>query len=222
MPPRDPGHPDAHGRGSQDPGQMGPLLAGDTRPMGDEPSDAITAGHETAEVRVSPAAKFLTGLGVGAAIIFILIYTLLLAWRNAAVKAQPPLPPLVSSSRGRLPPEPRLQITPLRDYQVFLAAQDSLLHSYGWVNRESLMVRIPISRAMDLLVRRGVPVRAAVPKPPAEETGSTAPAETREGGEPSGRLPRGDLRLRPPIAPVVPVPADSTNDSTHGPGKGGP
>src|SRR5208282_5249649 len=34
------------------------------------------------------------------------------------------------------------------------------LHSYGWVDEKAGTVRIPIERAMDLLVQRGLPVRS--------------------------------------------------------------
>jgi hypothetical protein len=41
------------------------------------------------------------------------------------------------------------------------------LSSYGWVDREAGIVRIPIDRAMDLLAERGLPARAG-PDPFAE------------------------------------------------------
>ncbi len=34
------------------------------------------------------------------------------------------------------------------------------LESYGWIDRKSGIVRIPIDRAMDLLAQRGLPTRA--------------------------------------------------------------
>jgi hypothetical protein len=57
---------------------------------------------------------------------------------------QPPSP---------IPPEPRLQIHPEQDLQRFRQSQMELLNSYGWVSKEEKRVRIPIGRAMDLLVQ---------------------------------------------------------------------
>ncbi|HUC85551.1 MAG TPA: hypothetical protein VL970_10195 [Candidatus Acidoferrales bacterium] len=39
------------------------------------------------------------------------------------------------------------------------AAQDAQLNSYGWVDRSNGIVRIPIARAMELLLQRGLPTR---------------------------------------------------------------
>lgn len=40
------------------------------------------------------------------------------------------------------------------------AAEDSVLSSYGWVHPDSGLVRIPIERAMAILAKKGLPVRA--------------------------------------------------------------
>jgi cytochrome c oxidase cbb3-type subunit III len=47
------------------------------------------------------------------------------------------------------------------------AAEDAALHSYGWVDRATGIVRIPIDRAMEVLAARGLPVRAQPPEAPA-------------------------------------------------------
>ncbi|HEV2330417.1 MAG TPA: hypothetical protein VGY56_16670 [Verrucomicrobiae bacterium] len=39
------------------------------------------------------------------------------------------------------------------------AGQNQKLNSYGWVDRSNGIVRIPIDRAMDLLMQRGLPTR---------------------------------------------------------------
>jgi hypothetical protein len=54
-------------------------------------------------------------------------------------------------------PEPRLQIKPAADLAKLRAAEDADLNSYGWVNRDSGTVRIPIDRAMQLLLDHGLP-----------------------------------------------------------------
>jgi hypothetical protein len=57
-------------------------------------------------------------------------------------------------------PKPDLQIDDDHAERVaLLAEQNQNLNSYGWVDRSNGIVRIPISRAMDLLLQRGLPTR---------------------------------------------------------------
>jgi hypothetical protein len=51
-------------------------------------------------------------------------------------------------------PYPREQVNGQIDLQAFRAQEDAELQSYGWVNRTSGIVHIPIDRAMDLVVQR--------------------------------------------------------------------
>ena len=62
-----------------------------------------------------------------------------------------------------LPPEPRLQVSAPKDLKQYKAAQGEILNSYGWVDQNAGVVRIPIGRAMDILVQKGLPVRGATP-----------------------------------------------------------
>jgi hypothetical protein len=60
-----------------------------------------------------------------------------------------------------LPPEPRLQSIPGNstypedDLRQMQRENDAVLNSYGWVDRESGIARIPIDEAMRLLVQQG-------------------------------------------------------------------
>jgi hypothetical protein len=54
---------------------------------------------------------------------------------------------------------PHLQLTPPEDLQKFRAREESELNSYGWLDRTAGVVRIPIARAMELVLERGLPVR---------------------------------------------------------------
>lgn len=60
---------------------------------------------------------------------------------------------------GIEPPPPRLQSSPAAELQELRAAEDALLGSYGWVNREAGVIHIPIERAMELIGQRGLPSR---------------------------------------------------------------
>ena len=65
----------------------------------------------------------------------------------------------VFAGRRILPPEPRLQVLPVDDLQALQQAEQKRLHGYGWVKKESGVVHVPIDRAIDLLLERGLPVR---------------------------------------------------------------
>ena len=58
-----------------------------------------------------------------------------------------------------LPPPPRIQPNPGADMQNYYQSQQNLLNSYGWIDRQNGIVRLPIDRAMELLLERGLPTR---------------------------------------------------------------
>lgn len=72
----------------------------------------------------------------------------------------------VAATRPQFP-EPRLQVAPQVDLAALRAREDATLNSYGWIDRKAGVVRLPIERAMDLIVQRGLPVRGQpnAPKP---------------------------------------------------------
>jgi hypothetical protein len=80
------------------------------------------------------------------------------------VRHQPLGPPASPFEDVRtLPPEPRLQTTAPLDLKVYRADQEKILDGYGWVDSQAGIVRIPVDRAMDLLLQRGYPVRGGSP-----------------------------------------------------------
>jgi len=55
---------------------------------------------------------------------------------------------------------PHLQIMSKEELTEFRTKEEAELNSYGWINRTSGVVRIPVQRAMDLLLQRGLPTRS--------------------------------------------------------------
>ena len=78
-----------------------------------------------------------------------------------------------------LPPAPTLEATPVLDLKAIRAAEDETLNSYGWVDQSKGVVRIPISRAIDLLAARGLPSRPQSAAPPPESV--SVPTESGLG-----------------------------------------
>lgn len=104
------------------------------------------------------------------------------SWLHERKMAQdPPAGPIPRYEPGRKVPEPRLQgssnavmqhegfsdVPPL-DLAAFRAKQDTLADSYGWVDFQTGVVRIPIDRAMLLVAHRGLPFRHDSPPAPEE------------------------------------------------------
>jgi hypothetical protein len=56
-------------------------------------------------------------------------------------------------------PQPRLETHETVEINAFRLREAETLHSYGWVDQQSGIVRIPIDRAMELLAQRGLPTR---------------------------------------------------------------
>jgi hypothetical protein len=88
-----------------------------------------------------------------------------------------------ASQAAPTPPAPRLEAEPGQTLDAYRAAQQQQLNSYGWVDRSAGVVRIPIDRAMDLTVQRGLPSRPA-PSATPQDTGASAPSRAS-----SGRVP---------------------------------
>jgi hypothetical protein len=53
-----------------------------------------------------------------------------------------------------IPPDPRLQVDPQRDFQEYFRKQQETLNSYGWASRPEGRARMPVERAMELMVQR--------------------------------------------------------------------
>jgi hypothetical protein len=63
----------------------------------------------------------------------------------------------------RIPPAPRLQVYAPRHWKEFRAAEMERLTTYGWMDRSTGAVHVPIERAMDLIAVRGVGPLPAAP-----------------------------------------------------------
>jgi len=62
-----------------------------------------------------------------------------------------------------LPPAPRLSVNPAEELKEHVEKEREQLESYGWVDRNSGTVHIPIERAMGIMLEKGFPVRTPAP-----------------------------------------------------------
>jgi hypothetical protein len=122
--------------------------------MSQAPHPVPAGGHEASDVRLRPVV--LAGIGLVLALVVTALAMLGLYDVFAAREARlsPPQNPLAAAEGPRLPPEPRLQVHPIRDLRELRAAESSQLDGYGWVDQNAGVARIPIERAMALLADR--------------------------------------------------------------------
>jgi hypothetical protein len=123
-----------------------------TRTPGADPA----VGHETRDADIRSLVIFAAVLA-GTVLLVMWGMMRMFQYFGATQSLGPPASPFVDARP--LPPQPRLQVEPRIDLNQLRAGEDALLHSYGWVDRNAGVVRIPIERAMDLVVEKGLPVR---------------------------------------------------------------
>lgn len=99
---------------------------------------------------------------------------------------------------GEVPP---YQSTPVTDLASMRESENAVLHTYGWVDKQHGVVRIPIDEAKKIFA-----ARAAV----ASVTTATAPAATTA---PAGSTPAPSGQLVPPDTGVAP--ATTTTGGAH-------
>lgn len=62
--------------------------------------------------------------------------------------------------RAREVPLPNLQKQPFKDIYALRQGENEKLTSYGWVDKDGGVTRIPIDRAMEVMLQKGFPTRA--------------------------------------------------------------
>jgi hypothetical protein len=122
------------------------------------PVESVEAGHELRDL--SPKAIALFALSLATLLVLVVLVTSFLHEHYLRVQVRTQAPPSPFSAARAPTPEPRLAVTPGEQIKALRAAEDSLLKSYAWVDRQQGIVRIPIDRAMELLAQRGLPTRA--------------------------------------------------------------
>ena len=131
----------------------------ENRPGQDHEVERPNEGFERQDVNAWALTKFaiaLVLLCVGA-------MALLLGVFHYLITAEGPPPPRATehavSDAAKQPPAPQLDQTPILDLQRERAAEDRILNSYSWVDKQNGTVRIPIDKAIDLLAQKGLPAR---------------------------------------------------------------
>jgi hypothetical protein len=139
-------------------------------------------GYERQDLQPSGILYFLLGLGVATLFCILGIRGLYAVLDRHEKTLQPAVNPLVTNvptdTRHIAPgypqsafPNPKLEEDERGQLNGIRMDEEKKLYSYGWVDEKAGTVHIPIERAMDLLVQRGLPVRG-------QGATSTAPSAT--------------------------------------------
>jgi hypothetical protein len=121
-------------------------------------------GYETRDANVGAVYNFLVIMAI------ILVLTGLVCWGVfhyfSAHMVDPAATDSPFANSRQLPLGPQLQVNPREDLLNFREGQEKSLHVYAWQNRTAGTVQVPIELAMELLVKKGVPVQGAPPAQP--------------------------------------------------------
>jgi hypothetical protein len=144
---------------------------------------------EQEDLGAKPILIFLLALILGCLLVALVLrgmYSYLDAYENRREPVQSPLvQPTTADTRVVEPgtimkfPEPRLEGTETTEINAFRQQEAQTLHSYGWVDQQAGVVRIPIDRAMELLAQRGLPTRPQAGVAPSSDVNTANEAARR-------------------------------------------
>ena len=156
-------------------------------------------GFEREDLSTRGVFAFMIGLGtVGLVIYFIVVgmYTFLDNYERSRMTTASPL----VTSKGAMSRvvtqadmdkafkdngAPMLETNERGQFRDFLLNQENQLNSYGWVDEKAGVAHIPIDRAMELTVQRGLPVC-----PPTGCAEASAPAASKAPAQKSAAAKR--------------------------------
>lgn len=127
---------------------------------------ASTSGYETRDANAGGVFKFLVALGI------VLVVASFVCWGLFRFFSAHDVSQAASDSpfadRRQVPLGPQLQVNPREDWLKFRDEQEKSLETYAWENRSAGTVRVPIEEAMELLVKKGLPVQGEQQAQPAD------------------------------------------------------
>jgi hypothetical protein len=133
--------------------------------------DNETVAHEHSDVNIRAILMFAAGLVVVAVVVHILMWLLFGILEKEAAKNDPAVSPLAAPDT-QMPrtttaspffggaPGPQLVTDEPKLLQMLRTQENQQLHSYGWVDQQNGVARVPIEEAKKLLLQRGLPVRS--------------------------------------------------------------
>jgi len=116
-------------------------------------------GHEEDRVNIRGlwiSAAVLAAVSVLSGIVVLWVFRVI---DRRLVEAEPVLAPLTVPAGEAPAPEPRLLTNEPANLADFRASEAAKVETYGWIDQPAGIVRIPVERAKDLILERGLPAR---------------------------------------------------------------
>src|SRR5262249_529456 len=111
------------------------------------PDRTVGVHHEESDVNIRAIFGFAIALTIATVCGSFLAWVLFRYYAGRESRKTTPEYPLAVQQQDRLPPEPRLQTNPRQDLLDLREQEDKTLSSYGWVDKNAGVVRIPIEEA---------------------------------------------------------------------------
>ena len=134
--------------------------------LAEELARAKEIGHEEGEINPAPVYKFMIWLGAFMVFSYFLVYGIL-KMNDARIEKRDKIKThLAQSKSDELPPSPRMPLMPgsqehpLDEGVHYRDSVTAALESYGYLNKTAGTVDIPIDLATEVLLQKGLPVRA--------------------------------------------------------------
>ena len=165
------------------------------------PQTGDHGAYEHEDLSPTGVIYFMIGLAVVVVVIYFIVFGMYHFLDTYEKAHQPAMSPMVAPQgdtrivtheNTQAFPEPRLEENERTQLRQIIQDEDRKLAIYNWVDKDKGVVQIPIDRAMDLLVHRGLPVRAekAQPensRPEGSTSAQTAPAKKQSPKATSGK-----------------------------------
>ena len=153
--------------------------------------------YETRDIKLRPLVVFIAGLAVVGLVVYLVVFLMLRLFGGQAAREDARVAPSSAVSRPapgpgeeRLPPAPRIQVNAAADMDALRRQEAAALTTYGWVDRQAGIVRIPIDVAMTQILDEGLAVRQPDSVP--ASGGLTKPQERVL--QPRVQTPRGETK----------------------------
>jgi hypothetical protein len=114
-------------------------------------------GHEVKDVNIR--AIVATGAGIAVLGAIVLILTVGVYRYYSEPRPEAPANPM-SAPGPQFPPKPRIEEHPSAELEQLREHENRMLTTYGWADKKSGAVRIPIDRALEFQLSRGFPARS--------------------------------------------------------------
>jgi hypothetical protein len=116
--------------------------------------------HEASEISIPTVLKWVAGL-TAAIFITMIVSRIIFSYYTSGVDKEDRVGIRLFYAPEAIDhfPNPQLQAHDAEDMAKWRAYEDSILNTYGWADEDKQMARIPIQRAMALLLAKGLPTR---------------------------------------------------------------